>query len=242
VRPLQKGNDVSTSFEITCAADAEAAMRAVVDYNASLHRGKGSFMRRRLGFGARPGILVIDMANAWTKAGTPYQCDDMETIIPGTRQLLEAGRAKGIPIVFTTMAYVDPSGPNSDAGLMQHKFESTYFATGSEAVQIDERLGMRPDEQCIVKKHASAFHGTYLSGYLRAAGVDTLLVTGVTASACVRNSCEDAIAEGFRPIAVRELVGDRVPGVTYYNLFDIDAKFGDVESLTTVLEYLQAVP
>jgi nicotinamidase-related amidase len=233
---------MTQTFEISSAADAEAAMRAVVDYNASVHLQKGSFMRRRLGFGARPAILVIDMANAWTRPGTPYYCDDMETIVPETSRLLDAGRAKGLPIVFTTMAYREPIGPNSDAGLMQHKFESRWFPLDGEAVQIDERLGMRSDEQYVIKKHASAFHGTPLSGFLRSAGVDTILVTGVTASACVRNSCEDAIADGFRPIAVRELISDRVPGATYYNLFDIDAKFGDVESLDTVLEYLQALP
>lgn len=228
-------------IEIKSREEAEAAMRAVVDYNAELHKDKGSFLRPRMGFGAKPAVLVIDLANAWTRPGTPYYCDEMDVIIPATRQLLDAARAKGLPIVFTTMAYIDPEGPNSDAGLLQHKFASKYFELGSEAVQIDERLGMRSNEQMMVKKRASAFHGTYLSGYLRSAGVDTILVTGVTASCCVRNSCEDAIGEGFRAIAVRETIGDRVPGVTYANLFDIDAKFGDVESIATVLEYLEEI-
>jgi N-carbamoylsarcosine amidase len=58
---------------------------------------------------------------------------------------------------------------------------------------------------------------------------------------CVRHTTEDAIAEGFRPIVVREAVGDRVPGVTEWNLFDIDAKFGDVESLARVLKYLGTI-
>ena len=65
-----------------------------------------------------------------------------------------------------------------------------------------------------------------------------MIITGVTMAGCVRHTTEDAIAEGFRPIVVREAVGDRVPGVTEWNLFDIDAKFGDVESLARVLEYL----
>ena len=56
---------------------------------------------------------------------------------------------------------------------------------------------------------------------------------------CVRHTTEDAIAEGFRPIVVREAVGDRVPAVPEWNLFDIDAKFGDVEPLENVLHYLE---
>jgi N-carbamoylsarcosine amidase len=93
----------------------------------------------------------------------------------------------------------------------------------------------------IVKKRASAFHGTHLSSFLTALGVDTVIITGVTMAGCVRHTAEDAIAEGFRPIVVRECVGDRVPGVVEWNLFDIDAKFGDVEPLERVLEYLEGV-
>jgi nicotinamidase-related amidase len=93
----------------------------------------------------------------------------------------------------------------------------------------------------IVKKRASAFHGTYLSGFLKANSVDTVILTGVTMAGCVRHTTEDAIAEGFRPIVVREAVGDRVPGVVEWNLFDIDSKFGDVEPLERVLAYLAEI-
>jgi maleamate amidohydrolase len=65
-------------------------------------------------------------------------------------------------------------------------------------------------------------------------------VTGTTACACVRHTVEDALALGFRPIVPREAVGDRVPGVIEANLFDIDAKFGDVEPVERVLAYLRA--
>ena len=92
-----------------------------------------------------------------------------------------------------------------------------------------------------MKKRASAFHGTYLAGFLRAAGVDTILVTGVTASACVRETICDGLADGFRTIAVKEAIGDRVPGAVLWNLFDIDAKFGDVETTERCLRYLDEV-
>ena len=93
----------------------------------------------------------------------------------------------------------------------------------------------------IIKKRASGFHGTHLSECLNAHGVDTVIITGVTMAGCVRHTTEDAIAEGFRPIVVREAVGDRVPGVVEWNLFDIDAKFGDVESVDDVVAYLNRI-
>jgi N-carbamoylsarcosine amidase len=93
----------------------------------------------------------------------------------------------------------------------------------------------------LLKKRASAFHGTGLAGTLRAAGIDTILVTGVTATACVRTTICDGLADGFRTIAVRECIGDRVPGAVAWNLYDIDAKFADVHSVDECVNYLNTV-
>lgn len=194
---------------------------------------------RRIGFGKRPALINIDLANAWTRPGYPFTCEGMETIIPAVQELLAAFRAKGLPIVYTTTAYDVTNGPNTDMGLWQYKIPAETLQAGSEGVAIDERVAPREGEQVIVKKRASAFHGTYLAGYLRANNVDTVVVTGVTMSACVRNTVEDAIADGFRPIVVREAVGDRIMGAVEWNLFDIDAKFGDVEPLARVLDHLR---
>jgi hypothetical protein len=93
----------------------------------------------------------------------------------------------------------------------------------------------------MLKKRASAFSGTPLAGYLRSCGVDTILVTGVTATACVRTTICDGLADGFRTIAVKECIGDRVPGAVAWNLYDIDAKFADVEPVDTCVNYLSNV-
>jgi nicotinamidase-related amidase len=213
------------------------ALNRVFSADSELYRERG-FMRR-IGFGSRPALINIDLANAWTRPGYPFTCDGMDVIIPGVQQLLTAARARGMPIIYTTTAYRVPSGPNSDAGLWGSKIPVEMLLEGSEAAAIDDRIAPRPGEHVIVKKRASAFHGTMLAGFLRAHGVDTVIVTGVTCSACVRNSVEDAIAEGFRPIVVRECVGDRIAGAVAWNLFDIDAKFGDVEPLERVLAELR---
>lgn len=81
----------------------------------------------------------------------------------------------------------------------------------------------------MMRKRASWFHGTKIAGYLRSCGVDTNLVTGVTATACVRTTICDGLAEGFRTIAVHEAVGDRVPGAVAWNLYDTDARFAEVD-------------
>ena len=220
-------------------AEVRTALITIFDADTGIYRERG--FQRRIGYGRRPALVHIDLANAWTRPGHAFSCDGMDTIIPAVQALNEAGRAKGIPIVYTTTAYEDVEGPNSDMGLWVHKIPVELLLLGTGAVEIDERIAPQPGELVIVKKRASGFHGTYLSSYLNAQGVDTVIITGVTMAGCVRHSTEDAIAEGFRPIVVREAVGDRVPGVVEWNLFDIDAKFGDVEPLERVLEYLAGI-
>jgi N-carbamoylsarcosine amidase len=218
--------------------ELKAALDKVFAADSALYQNRG--FQRRIGFGKRPALINIDLANAWTRPGNPFTCDGMETIIPAVQDLLKVFRARKLPVVYTTTAYDVTEGPSSDMGLWNLKIPVEILKTGSHEAAIDDRIAPEPGEHVIVKKRASAFHGTYLSGMLRAAGVDTVIVTGVTACACVRNTVEDAIADGFRPIVVREAVGDRIIGAVEWNLFDIDAKFGDVEPLEKVLGYLRS--
>lgn len=219
--------------------EVKKALETIFAADSDIYQMRG--FQRRIGYGTRPALLIIDLANAWTRPGHAFTCDDMDTIIPTNQALLKAARIKRIPVVYTTTAYQDPKGQRSDTGLWHHKIPVETLLEGSEEATIDNRIAPHEGEMVIVKKRASAFHGTYLAGYLRAQRVDTVIITGVTMAGCVRHSTEDAIAEGFRPIVVREGVGDRVPGVVEWNLFDIDAKFGDVEPLDKVLDYFDGI-
>ena len=227
------GTDARVSDE-----ELQAALDVVFRANSDIYQSRG--FQRRVGFGKKPALIIIDLAKAWTLPGHAFSCAGMEEIIPANQALLSAFRARDLPVVFTTTAYDVTEGPNSDMGLWVEKIPLETLAAGSEAIEIDERIAPQPGEQVIVKKRASAFHGTHLSSFLNANRVDTVIVTGVTACACVRHTIEDALADGFRPIAVREGIGDRIAGAVEWNLFDIDAKFGDVEPLDRVLDYLKS--
>lgn len=220
-------------------AKIKDALETVFAADSELYQSRG--FQRRIGYGTRPALVNIDLANAWTRPGNAFTCANCDEIIREVNRLLVPARALKIPIVFTTTAYAVTDGPNSDMGMWGKKIPTEVLKVGSEAVEIDSRLAPRADEHIIVKKRASAFHGTMLAGLLRAADVDTVIVTGATASACVRNTVEDALAEGFRPIVPRETIGDRIAGAIEWNLFDIDAKFGDVEPVENVLRYLEGL-
>jgi len=221
-------------------SEVKAALERVFAHDLAIYNSIG--FAKRLGYGKRPAVVIIDMANAWTRSNGPFLCEDMDNIIPATQKLLAAARAKQVPVVYTTTAFAVVDGPNPDTGMIGRKVPFHKLKLGSETCEIDERLKPQGDEQVLVKKRASAFNGTYLNGFLTANQVDTVIVTGVTMAGCVRHTVEDAIAEGYRPIVVRECVGDRVPGAVEWNLFDIDTKFGDVEPLANVLAYLERLP
>lgn len=231
----------TTAAPIPDLAEVQEALKKVFAYNEAIYHERG-FLKKRIGPGAWPAILVIDLAYAWTKPGHSLSCDNMDEVIANTNRLLKVGREKGVPIVFTTMSYNVVEGPNADSGIERLKSPIHELRVGNPLIDIDERLGMREDEQFVPKKYASGFSGTNLASFLTAAGVDTVIVTGVTASACVRATTVDAFCAGFRPIVPRECVSDRIAGATEWNLFDIDAKFGDVEPLETVEQYLQGLP
>ncbi len=219
------------------ADEIAQALDKLFGANSELYQNRG--FQRRLGWGRKPALLVIDMAKAWTRPGNAFSCENMEAVMAAHQLLLDAFRAKGLPVIFTTTAYRASEGPLGEAGLWRLKIPAETLQLGSEAVEIDDRIRPLKSEIVITKKQASAFHGTPLQSLLSAGGIDTVVITGVTASACVRASVEDAIADGFRPIVVREAVSDRIAGAVAWNLFDIDAKFGDVEPLDAVLDHLR---
>jgi len=211
----------------------------------ALYRDRG--FQRRIGFGRRPAIVSVDLANAWTRPGNPFTCDmeKMDTeIMPGMQRLLAVCRERQHPVVHVTTAYEisDENAEFTDMGLWHKKVPvSALNIADHDLWAIDSRIKPVQGEYTLMKKRASAFHGTELAGILRANDVDTILVTGVTACACVRQTVCDGIAEGFRTIAVKECIGDRIPGAVSWNLFDIDAKFGDVRTVGECEEYLSTV-
>lgn len=218
-------------------------LQQAFDESTRIYRERG--FQRRIGFGKKPALISVDLANAWTRPGNPFTCENIdEQIIPGMQKLLKACRDNGHPVVHVTTAYqiTDRNNPHTDMGLWHHKIPVEAVNIEDEHLwAIDSRIAPIEGEWVMMKKRASAFSGTPLGGYLRAAGVDTILVTGVTATACVRTTICDGLADGFRTIAVKECIGDRVPGAVEWNLFDIDAKFADVEPVEACVAYLNSV-
>ncbi len=190
----------------------------------------------RVGMGERPALIVVDLINAFTDPETGLGAD-VESVLDRTDDLLAAFRERDLPRYFTTVAFEESYG---DAGIFIEKIPALEeLRLGTEAVEVDGRIEPIDDERVILKKYASAFFGTDLSTELTTDRVDTLVVVGVTTSGCIRATAVDSLQHGYRTIVPADAVGDRAEEPHRANLFDIDAKYGDVVSTANVLEHLE---
>ena len=192
----------------------------------------------RSGYGTRPALLIVDFINGFTDPGTGLG-GDYGAELSVTAKLLGEFRARALPVCFTTVAY-EPH--LRDGGQFVAKIPAlSILVKGSEWVKVDERIRPRPSERVVLKKYASAFFDTRLDMELQGLGVDTVIIVGCTTSGCIRASAIDSMQNGFRTVVVRDAVGDRAQTPHEVNLFDIDARYGDVVSSRDVLEYLRGL-
>lgn len=188
--------------------------------------------------GSRPAVLVVDLIDGFTDP----ECvlgSDLTAQVCATRQVLDAARSHGFPVVFTTVQY---ESNLKDCGLWQQKMPGLdVLREGRKEVGVDARLGRAADETLVAKKGPSAFFGTNLASILISQRVDSVVLCGATTSGCIRATAIDLLQFGFPTLVPRECVGDRAQAPHEANLVDIDAKYANVGSLRDALDYLHAV-
>jgi maleamate amidohydrolase len=183
-------------------------------------------------------VLVVDFSCGFTDPECALG-SELSAEVEATRQLLDAARAKGLPVIFTTIGF-EPS--LKDGGLWLEKAPALGdLQIGGRWVEIDPRLERREDETIVLKKGASAFFGTNLAAILVSQGIDSVVLCGATTSGCVRATAVDLLQYGFPTLVPRECVGDRAQAPHEANLFDIHAKYADVVSLGDALAYVESV-
>ncbi len=196
--------------------------------------GFGAAVRR----GERPAIVVVDLTHGFTDPSEPTGAD-LSEVVAATAELIEAGRPAGVPVVFTTIAYTAAEADGDAITWLTKAPGMRALREGSPVVAIDDRLPVDPGDHLITKKGASAFFGTGLAALLAGLRVDTVLICGATTSGCVRATAVDAVQGGFPVLVPRQCVGDRAADPHEANLFDIQAKYGDVIELTDAVGYLE---
>ncbi|MEP5567257.1 MAG: isochorismatase family protein [Halioglobus sp.] len=191
--------------------------------------------KESLGLGAKPALLLVDLIEGFTNPECPLGCACPE-VVAANQTLLELFRRQRRPVFFTTVVYHN----ENQARVFRRKVPSLNVLTpDSRWVKVDERLAPQAGEPVIEKHWASAFRGTDIDSQLKASGVDSLVVTGLTTSGCVRATVVDGLQYDYQVVVPREAVGDRNNEAHDANLFDMQAKYADVWSLAEVVAALK---
>lgn len=209
-------------------------MSEAEDLSANYARAYGG----RIGFGGRPALLLIDFVEGYFNPG----CDlysGVEDNLASALRIREAARAAGALVILTNVV-LHPDG--LDGGRFLEKSRPMrYFLKGNPMAAWPAALQPHDDELVVSKQYASAFFGTSLAATLTARGVDTVILTGVTTSGCIRASCVDAMQHGFRTMVVEQACGDRHEAPHKANLFDMNAKYADVVSEAETIAFLETL-
>ena len=203
--------------------------------NKDLDQNYKAVFNKRLGFGKNPAIILVDFVAAYFDENSPLYADVEKALLSAIR-IRNKGREKNIPIIYTNVSY-QKDGKNG--GVFFEKLPLlSCFIEGAKTAGWPSELDIDPNEIVITKQYPSAFFETCLSKKLNNLEIDTLIITGLTTSGCIRATCVDAISYGFRPIVVKDACGDRHEKPHIANLFDMNAKYADVVSENEIVNFL----
>lgn len=176
------------------------------------------------GLGSSPALLVVDMCRGFIDTSSPlgFECKEL---IQANIVLVDRFREMNLPIIFTTTIYRD----ESEASVFRSKIPAlNILKPGSEETSFLKELSPSSNELLVEKKFASAFFQTNLADELSKMNVDSIIVSGVTTSGCVRATALDSLQNNFLTTVAEDCVGDRNQNAHRANLFDLQAKYADV--------------
>ena len=192
----------------------------------------------RLGFGAKPALLLVDLVLAYFDDTCPLYAG-VEAELASALRLRDAARAANVPVIYTNVVY---HASMVDGGRFAQKvLPLECFSAGNPLGRFADGLAPAPGELVISKQYPSAFFATSLASTLTTQGIDSVIIAGLTTSGCVRATCVDAISHGFIPLVVADACGDRHEAPHRANLFDMQAKYADVIDEATAINYLRAL-
>ena len=187
-----------------------------------------------IGLGRKPALVVIDMMRGFTDPACELGVES-DAVVAANQRLLVAFRQQKLPVFFTTVIYAN----ESQAQLFRQRIPSlNLLQPDSKWVEIDSRLTPLEGESVINKHWASGFHKTDLDQQLRAIEVDSIVVTGLTTSGCVRATAVDGTQYDYRVVVASDAVGDRNREAHLANLFDLKAKYADVTDSAEIIRRL----
>merc|ERR1712232_311751 len=197
--------------------------------------------RKTFGFGKKIAVVNVDIQKAYTSGefATSYETDPRQ--LEYVNRLCSLARGKGLPVVWTYVAYMEDG---SDAGVWGTRTDTPdslqNIKFNSRRAEFDDRLEIDHTKDAILmKKMPSCFHETSLQSLLVWHKVDTIVLTGGSTSGCIRASAVESLSRGYRTIVPIECVADKHESYHYANLTDLSLKYADVLPVEEVFAHLE---
>lgn len=197
-------------------------------------------------WGETPAVLVVDVTR---KRADPSLDTAMSRIVETAERiadLLAAARERDVPVFFSrggksyyTSSGADVTDDERGGWAKQNPIREESPAAARRALELAPQLAPRDDETVVTKRTPSAFFESPLASDLDALGVDTLVVTGIMTSCCVRASVTDAFAHDYHVVIPEGCVADRRPAAGAFHVAEMGEKFADVEPFESVTAYLE---
>lgn len=172
-------------------------------------------------------LIVIDLQNGI--AGYPL-IHPLSEIIERTRELIDAFRAKNLPVVLVNVAGRAPGrteqGPRS----------SLTFTEGW--TELLPELGRQPSDIVVTKRSWGAFATTDLEAQLKAKRVTHVVVAGVATSVGVEATARQAYEQGFHVTLALDAMTDGSMEAHEHSVRNIFPRLGETGTTQEIISLL----
>ena len=217
--------------------------RPTIDLDRDLRPIGASKTKRNLALGPNVAVLVIDMSPMFVderlfpnvEKGVGVACAN------AIKDFLVPVRKLSIPVIYTT-DYVFKTEAESGAWMYRFPSEQRKRITQMDKPELHEIVDvLKPhkDDLVLLKEKPSAFFGTQLQSILNHHRTDTLVITGMSTSGCVRATAVDAFSLNYKVVIPIECVADSRRASHEIALYDMDAMNGDVRPVDEVVAELR---
>lgn len=202
---------------------------------------------RERGLGEAPVLMVIDCQ--YNYIGDDRPVDEQQDRWPAgggagawaaVRRiggLLDGARRHSVPILYTRN--VQKRTVRFDSFAAKSSWDKTRSLDDARDSEVVSEISPTDGDLVLDKSYASAFYGTPLSTWLVGLGVDTILMTGVSTSGCVRATAVDGVSRGYRVAVVEDAVADRIQVSHRASLLDLWMKYTDIVDAAAAAAYLE---